>query len=59
MIVCQIPTLDFAFQTIGVWAMKCIGYDEAFQRDILEKFQHWVPKEKPAKGGKVQKRKRS
>jgi hypothetical protein len=45
-------------QMIGVWVMQCIGYDEAFQREILDKFQHWTPKEHEPKTDKGQRKKR-
>ncbi|KAF9457258.1 hypothetical protein BDZ94DRAFT_256303 [Collybia nuda] len=46
-------------EMIGVWGMKCIGYDEAFQRDIVEKYQRWTPKQKSGGAGKTQKKKRN
>jgi len=30
-------------ETIGLWFMKCIDYDEDFQRRIARKFPTWVP----------------
>lgn len=31
-------------QLLGVRLLKCVGYDEAFQREVHEKFQTWVPR---------------
>lgn len=27
---------------INVWTMKCVGYDEAFQRELCTKYALWV-----------------
>ena len=43
-------------QLLGVHILKCVGYDEAFQREVHEKFQTWVPpppREKGAGKGKT------
>jgi hypothetical protein len=37
---------------LGVRLLKCVGYDEAFQREIHEKFQDWVQPPLPEKNGK-------
>ncbi|KAG6910185.1 hypothetical protein DXG01_012634 [Tephrocybe rancida] len=34
---------DKGEERILVWVMKCVGYDEAFQREMQEKFAVWVP----------------
>jgi hypothetical protein len=39
-----------------VHILKCVGYDEAFQREVHEKYQTWVPpppREKGAGKGKT------
>ncbi|KDR74309.1 hypothetical protein GALMADRAFT_250113 [Galerina marginata CBS 339.88] len=48
-------------ELLAVFTMKCVGYDEAFQRELCEKLQHWVPPpprkkkgDKPAPAGKNQ-----
>lgn len=54
-------------QRLGVRILKCVGYDEAFQREIHDEFPNWVPpppRPKGEKGKKVkaktgQKRKRN
>jgi hypothetical protein len=28
---------------MGVYTMECVGYDEAFQRQVAEKWANWVP----------------
>ncbi|KAJ7755165.1 hypothetical protein B0H16DRAFT_730995 [Mycena metata] len=30
-------------ERLAVWTMKCVGYDEKFQRDIVRKITGWVP----------------
>lgn len=27
--------------------MKCVAYDETFQREMKDKFRRWTPREKP------------
>lgn len=36
-------------QRMGVWTMKCVEYDESFQREIATKFQAWAPPLKQTK----------
>ncbi|KAF9533480.1 hypothetical protein CPB83DRAFT_731994, partial [Crepidotus variabilis] len=33
---------DVGEEAIGVWILKCVGYDEAFQRELCDKFPRWV-----------------
>ncbi|KAH9483251.1 hypothetical protein JR316_0005355 [Psilocybe cubensis] len=35
--------LDSGEETLGVHAMKCVGYDERFQRELAMRFSNWVP----------------
>ncbi|KAJ7031157.1 hypothetical protein C8F04DRAFT_709302 [Mycena alexandri] len=30
-------------ERLAVWTMKCVGYDEQFQRDVVQKITDWVP----------------
>ncbi|KAJ7174450.1 hypothetical protein C8R46DRAFT_90093 [Mycena filopes] len=30
-------------ERLAVWTMKCVGYDEQFQRDIVRQMTGWVP----------------
>lgn len=32
---------DQGKERISVWTMECIGYDEAFQREVCDKFRTW------------------
>ncbi|TDL23631.1 hypothetical protein BD410DRAFT_786866 [Rickenella mellea] len=32
-------------EVIGIWAMKCIAYDVAFQTTLIQNFDSWVPPE--------------
>ncbi|KIM80619.1 hypothetical protein PILCRDRAFT_822359 [Piloderma croceum F 1598] len=54
---------DKGEERLGVYVLKCVAYDEAFQRKVFEDIQTWVPpppKEKGsrgAKGSKTHKRK--
>ncbi|KAF8075797.1 hypothetical protein FPV67DRAFT_1664125 [Lyophyllum atratum] len=46
-------------EVINVWVMKCVGYDEAFQRDMKEKSLTWTPRDKSNdRTGKAKKGKR-
>ncbi|RDB20340.1 hypothetical protein Hypma_012596 [Hypsizygus marmoreus] len=37
-------------EVIGVWVMKCVGYDEKFQKEIIGQFETWtLPPRGPAK----------
>lgn len=36
-------------EVMGVWEMRCVGYDEEFQREISERFKRWTPKPKKTK----------
>ncbi|EPQ59785.1 hypothetical protein GLOTRDRAFT_119736, partial [Gloeophyllum trabeum ATCC 11539] len=39
---------DNGEETIAVWVMRCIGYDEDFQRELVEKSTNWqVPAKRP------------
>ena len=49
--------LIFDRQKLYAWAMKCVGYDEAFQRDIASKYPTWAPG--PQKGDKKKRAARS
>ncbi|KAG6915380.1 hypothetical protein DXG01_011752, partial [Tephrocybe rancida] len=35
-------------ETVAVWTMKCVGYDEEFQRDLATKYANWTPEKKKA-----------
>ncbi|KAF9558416.1 hypothetical protein CPC08DRAFT_559716 [Agrocybe pediades] len=35
--------LDEGIESLGVYTMKCVGYDNAFQLEICEKFASYVP----------------
>ncbi|KAF9530953.1 hypothetical protein CPB83DRAFT_146627 [Crepidotus variabilis] len=34
---------DRGEEHIGVWTLKCVGYDEKFQRELCAKFPGWAP----------------
>ncbi|KAJ6544236.1 hypothetical protein B0H19DRAFT_298011 [Mycena capillaripes] len=34
-------------ERLAVWTMKCVGYDEQFQRDLVGQITGWVPPPKP------------
>ncbi|KAI0313569.1 hypothetical protein OF83DRAFT_522787 [Amylostereum chailletii] len=36
---------DLGKQQLGVFVMRCVGYDEAFQRSLIERFNTWTPSE--------------
>lgn len=36
---------------MAVWAMKCVGYDENFQKELIEKQKSWVAPTNKAKDG--------
>ncbi|KAG5643239.1 hypothetical protein DXG03_001288 [Asterophora parasitica] len=38
--------LDNGEETVNVWIMRCVAYDDTFQREIMEKFSSWKPKQK-------------
>ncbi|KAJ3513374.1 hypothetical protein NLJ89_g2991 [Agrocybe chaxingu] len=41
-------------EKMGVWTMKCVGYDKKFQQELCEKFPHYVPRpRKSRKGGPI------
>ncbi|CAA7269167.1 unnamed protein product [Cyclocybe aegerita] len=41
-------------EKMGVWTMKCVGYDKKLQQELCEKFPHYVPMpRKSRKGGKA------
>ncbi|KAF8075798.1 hypothetical protein FPV67DRAFT_1710985 [Lyophyllum atratum] len=48
-------------ESMNVWVMKCVAYDEGFQREMREKHLNWTPKVKTgdtaskAKSGRKQK----
>lgn len=44
---------------MNVWAMKCVAYDEDFQRQLVEKSKDWVPNKKDKKEGGGRKSKRT
>jgi hypothetical protein len=29
-------------QSIGIFLMKCVGYDEEFQQSIVDNFRNWT-----------------
>jgi len=33
-----------------VWTMKCVGYDNNFQKEISKRYPTWVPPSKLKKG---------
>ncbi|KAF4615941.1 hypothetical protein D9613_011357 [Agrocybe pediades] len=35
--------LDEGIESLGVYTMKCVGYDNAFQLEICEKFASYIP----------------
>ena len=37
-----VVNLSEFLQAINVWTMKCVGYDEAFQRELCAKYPLWV-----------------
>ncbi|KAF4615940.1 hypothetical protein D9613_011356 [Agrocybe pediades] len=43
------------FLRLGVWTMKCVGYDNAFQLELGEKFAAYVPPPPPPKAAKADK----
>ena len=52
-------------QRLGVWTLKCVGYDRDFQLELCDKFPGWTPPENPKtqkpkepKGRKTKKPKR-
>lgn len=46
-------------QRLGVYLLKCVGYDEDFGQQVFERFSTWVPKAKEKNGPKKsRKRKR-
>ncbi|KAG6873605.1 hypothetical protein C0995_013978 [Termitomyces sp. Mi166 len=47
--------LDSGIEVMQVWVMKCVGYDEAFQREMKDKRSTWTP---PPKAEKVKPRKK-
>ena len=30
---------------MGAWTMKCVGYDDRFQRDLYDRYPTWTPPE--------------
>ncbi|KAJ3573127.1 hypothetical protein NP233_g2627 [Leucocoprinus birnbaumii] len=30
-------------EVMGVWEMRCVGYEEDFQREIVQRFEGWTP----------------
>jgi hypothetical protein len=44
-------------QLLGVRLLKCVGYDEAFQREVHEKSKSWVPPPPSESKGKRRKSK--
>ncbi|KAF9558415.1 hypothetical protein CPC08DRAFT_667608 [Agrocybe pediades] len=40
---------DEGVERLGVYTMKCVGYDNAFQLELCEKFASYVPPPKPPK----------
>lgn len=63
--ICNLFSLtDSTCQCLGVYVLKCVAYDEAFQREVFEGIQTWVPPAKKEKGAgkdkkpKTHKRKR-
>ncbi|KAJ4467108.1 hypothetical protein C8R41DRAFT_984913 [Lentinula lateritia] len=45
---------DQGEQCLGILVLKCVGYDEDLQRELVQKFPSWVPKIKS--GGKKAKK---
>lgn len=39
----MIGSFTFLYQKMSIYTMKCVGYDNDFQRDLSEKFPVWVP----------------
>ncbi|KAF8815779.1 hypothetical protein BYT27DRAFT_7230127 [Phlegmacium glaucopus] len=37
-------------ETLAIWLMQCVGYDNAFQLDLCAKFPLWVPPPRKARG---------
>ncbi|KAJ3872398.1 hypothetical protein F5051DRAFT_421611 [Lentinula edodes] len=54
---------DQGEQCLGILVLKCVGYDEDLQRELVQKFPSWVPKiksgGKKAKAEKSSKRKKN
>ncbi|PPQ82836.1 hypothetical protein CVT25_009211 [Psilocybe cyanescens] len=40
----------YQLQALGAFMMKCVGYDENFQRELVAKFPHWTPPSAKPKG---------
>ncbi|KAJ7367546.1 hypothetical protein DFH08DRAFT_1299 [Mycena albidolilacea] len=34
-------------EQLAVWTMKCVGYDQQFQRDLVRQITGWVPSSRP------------
>ncbi|KAJ3866492.1 hypothetical protein EV359DRAFT_79472 [Lentinula novae-zelandiae] len=43
---------DQGKQCLGILVLKCVGYDEDLQRELVQKFPSWVPKIKSGKKAK-------
>jgi uncharacterized protein DUF6697 len=55
-----LKTSSFFDQELGIWLMKCVGYDNDFQRELCNKFPLWVPPPRKPKGsGKSMPKKKS
>jgi hypothetical protein len=39
-------------QQLAVWTMKCVGYDQQFQRDLVRQITGWVPPRPKGRTGK-------
>ncbi|KAF8959386.1 hypothetical protein BDZ97DRAFT_1667283, partial [Flammula alnicola] len=59
---------DAGKERMGIWTLKCIGYDNEFQHELSQRFPNWVPpppknsgqgRKKASKTPRGQKRKRS
>ena len=45
-------------QNLGIATLKCVGYDEEFQRKLVRSFPAWVAPQSKSKKGKVKKARR-
>ncbi|KAF8905775.1 hypothetical protein CPB84DRAFT_1676233 [Gymnopilus junonius] len=39
-------------ECLGVWTMKCVGYDNDFQLQLCQKFPNWIPRPRNSRKGK-------
>ncbi|KDR74295.1 hypothetical protein GALMADRAFT_575368 [Galerina marginata CBS 339.88] len=45
---------DIGVERLGVWTTKCVGYHNAFQLQLCEKFPLWVPRPRKPRGSNKQ-----